>query len=320
MMKKGNTILLACILIYLFVYSIQNPNEIIDSVNLSISIWIKNIVPTLFPFFVLSHLLLSIGLDKWIGELFKPLMYRLFKIKGETALVWILSMFGGFPSGARTTRELYLSKAINEMEASKLLTFTHFANPAFILVTVGVQFLHSMKLGTLILIIHYVSNILVGFLFRNYYVSERDQTRISIHNAFTKMHEHRIHNKRFGVLFSEAIKNSIDTLLLIFGTVSVFIILTSALNISNPFLRAFISGCMEMTQGLYHLSLLDLSIKNKVAFATLFLSFSGLSVHMQVLSIISDTKIKYYPFLIARILHATISFLLTYLYFSIIQI
>lgn len=320
MIKKITTIFLALLLLYLFFYSIQNPKEMIESVNLSISIWIKNIVPTLFPFFILSNLFLAVGLDKWIGELFKPLMYRLFRIKGEAALVWILSMFGGFPSGSKNTRELYLSKTINEMEASKLLTFTHFANPAFILITVGVQFLHSIQLGFLILIIHYISNVIVGFLFRNYYVSEREQNSISVRKAFEKMHDYRIHNKKFGTLFSDAIKSSIDTLLLIFGTITSFILLASIIKVNNPFLQTLISGCLEMTQGLYRLSLLDLDIKNKVAFATLFLSFSGVSVHMQVLSIISDTKIKYFPFFIARILHGTIAFLFTYLYYFIIQI
>ena len=39
----------------------------------------------------------------------------------------------------------------------------------------------------------------------------------------------------------------------------------------------------------------------------MILSFGGFSVHMQVLGIISDAKIKYKPFLLARVLHAILS-------------
>ena len=54
--------------------------------------------------------------------------------------------------------------------------------------------------------------------------------------------------------------------------------------------------------------------KNKAVLATIFISFGGLSVHIQTISIISNTKIKYYPYLIARILHASIASLLYVLF------
>lgn len=40
-----------------------------------------------------------------------------------------------FPSNAKYTKELYLEGSINEHEASKILMFTHFSNPLFLLGT-----------------------------------------------------------------------------------------------------------------------------------------------------------------------------------------
>ena len=80
-------------------------------------------------------------------------------------------------------------------------------------------------------------------------------------------------------------------------------------NVSN----AVLSGILELTQGIKYASILPLNMKIKGTLITLFLSFGGISVHMQIISIISDTKIKYLPFLKARIIHSLISSLIAYL-------
>ena len=59
--------------------------------------------------------------------------------------------------------------------------------------------------------------------------------------------------------------------------------------------------------GIEALSSLNISLTYKAVIASCFLAFGGLSVHTQVISIISETKIKYTPFLIGRILQALIA-------------
>ena len=72
-----------------------------------------------------------------------------------------------------------------------------------------------------------------------------------------------------------------------------------------------------MTQGLKYVSMLNIPLKLKSVLTTMFLSFGGISVHMQIISILSDTKIKYLPFLTARLLHAAIAGIMVYLLFDI---
>ena len=72
-----------------------------------------------------------------------------------------------------------------------------------------------------------------------------------------------------------------------------------------------------MTQGLKYISILDLPLKIKTIISTMFISFGGISVHMQVVSILSDTKIKYFPYLVARVIHALIAGLLIFLTFDL---
>ena len=65
-----------------------------------------------------------------------------------------------------------------------------------------------------------------------------------------------------------------------------------------------------MTQGLKCLESINLPSNLKALIAVIILSFGGLSVHMQVITIISDTKIKYFPYFIGRIIHTAISALI----------
>lgn len=282
-----------------------NSKVVLNSVRFSFNIWQNNIFPSLFPFFIIGSILISLGLPNMLGEIFKGITYKLFKINKSGAFIIILSMLSGFPSSAKYIKELYLEKSINEKEATKLLTFTHFSNPLFILGTVSL-FLKNKSISIPILLCHYFGNLFVGLIFRNYYVSKKDNTKISLNNIIINLNK----SKSFGQILSNSISSSINTLLLILGTVTVFLIFTSLINIIfdlSNINKPIINGIFEMTQGLKYLEELNTSVNIKSLIAVIILSFGGLSVHMQVLTIISDTKIKYFPYFIARIIHAFIS-------------
>lgn len=248
-------------------------------------------------------------------------MNKFFRMKGAGAFVFIMSLFSGFPSNSKYVRELYSNGVINSREGSKLLTFTHFSNPLFILGTISVAFLNNTEVGLLILICHYFGNIIIGILFRNYYVSERENDSLSFKKAIIHMHKKRISNdKSFGEIMSNALLNSINTLFLIFGVVTFFLIVTTIVNniFSFPkYYQSIFNGIVEMTQGLKYVSLLDIPLKIKGTLSVMFISFGGFSVHIQVISILSDTDIRYFPFLVARIIHAFISSLIFYYLFDL---
>ena len=315
-MKKIITSIIIMILLLIITYEIlTESNTIINCVSYSFEIWLNNLFPSMFPFFVLSDLLINYGLVEFISELFKPIFTHLFKTSKHSSFIFIMSMLSGFPSNAKYTKELYLQNKIDEKEASKILMFSHFSNPLFILGTISISFLNNKKLGLIVLISHYLSNIIIGLIVRNYNKFDTKE-KFSIKRAILDMHNKRISNKNFGIIFTNAIINSINTLLLILGVVTTFLIISTIIdNNFHPSLstKTIISSVLEMTQGLKHASLLNISDFNKTIIITMILSFGGLSVHTQIISILSDTKIKYTPFLIARILHVIISFILCFI-------
>lgn len=320
MRKKITSILILVVLLYMTFEILTNSSDILSSILFSISIWKNNIFPSLFPFFVLSEILINYGFVELLSELFKPFMQTFFKINSKASFVLGMGILSGFPSSAKYTKELYLNGDLNEQEASKVLTFTHFSNPLFILGAVSVLFLQNKEVGYLILICHYLGNFIIGFIFRNYYISKSVDTKFSIKRALNNMHNKRINNDlTFGEIITNSLVSSINTLLLILGVITMFLVITTIIdkNISlNNYFQTLLNGFFEMTQGLKYVSLLDIPLKLKTIISTMFLSFGGLSVHIQMISIVSNTKIKYLPFLTARVMHALISPLLVMLLFD----
>lgn len=314
------SVIIMLFLMFLTFEILTESGTILKSVMFSFTIWRDNIFPSLFPFFVLSEILINYGLVEFISELFKPLMNKLFKVSGNGAFVFFMSIISGFPSNSKYVRELYLKGLIDENEASKLLTFTHFSNPLFILGTVSILFLNNKEVGLLILLCHYLTNIIIGLIFRNYYPCKNDNSKVSLKQAVIKMHNKRINNEQnFGQIITNSLINSINTLLLILGIVTMFLCITTIIdnNINiNNYNQSILNGFFEMTQGLKYVSILDIPLKFKSVITTMILSFGGLSVHMQVISILSDTKIKYLPFFTARLLHASIASLMCYIIFD----
>lgn len=313
-MKKGLNLLIIIILLWIATQIFLLSDQVMDTVIFSFDIWKNNIVPSLFPFFILSEFLIQFGFVEWISKFFSPIMNKLFKTSGKTAFIFIMSLLSGFPSNAKYTYELYKNGDIDELEATKILLFTHFSNPLFIIGTVSI-FLGSKKAGLIVLSSHYFSNIILGILFRNWICTNHTSS------DFEKDYQIRLKNrKRFGVLLKDAVMNTINTLLMILGTVTVFLIITTIINQNiklNIGIQSFFNGVFEMTQGLKYISMTNMELIRKAILSAMILSFGGLSVHMQVLSIIGDTKIKYQPYFIARLLHSVIAGILVFFFFQI---
>lgn len=319
-MKKWESYIIIIILFFICFEILTESKSILLSVSFSLSIWKNNIFPSLFPFFVLSEIMIRYGIPEFVGNLLRPFMNRLFRIKGSAAFIFVMSIISGNPSNAKYTRELYLNGTLNKYEATKILCFTCFANPLFILGTVSLMFLNNKEVGILILFCHYVGNIIIGFLLRGYYPSRIERECVGVKRAVTAMHEKRISNNvGFGEIFTNSLINSINTLLLILGVMTICLVLTTIIdnNVNlNGIIQSVLNGFVEMTQGLKYVSMEALPLKIKCVLSVMILSFGGLSVHMQIVSILSDTDIKYLPFLCSRIVHAIVSGILTFILFD----
>ena len=298
---------LTYIILFLFLIfeTIINSNIIFNVIHEAIFLWFYKIVPSLVPFFLLSNFLINYGFIDIMSELLKPIMH-FFKINDKASFIFVISILTGSPGNAFYIKEALDKQIINLNDATKILMFSHFANPLFILGTVNLL-LNDFKISLLILIITYVTNFILAFIFRNLYKVD-NKSNIHITNIKKALLVNK--SETFGKTLSNSIKKTFDTLLIILGSICFFNIIAVIIKENNIFpisIYPFITGILEMTQGINNVSLLNISFELKVLFITIFLSFGGLSIHSQVISIISDTKIKYLPYLFARLLHALVA-------------
>lgn len=309
MKRKLYSITIIFIIILLIISIFTNSNILTSTISFSTNLFIKNIFPSLFPMFVISKILVEIELPKVLGNIFKKPMNFLFKTKGEGAFIFFMSMITGFPSSAKYIDDMLDKKMITIKDSEKILMFTFFSNPLFIVNTVGNIFFNNINFGFIILISHILGNIIIGLLFRNYnknVLTNDNSTKLSLKYMHNKINDINI----FKLLF-DSIKDSLDILINIFGIVTFILIIINLLfSNSNSIITILSSGIAEMTTGLKYLSLSNLDINLKLLISMFFISFGGLSVHFQIMSILNKRKVKYLPFLIARILHGIISVLL----------
>lgn len=310
MKTKIASLIIIVLLVITTVLFLTFPSDVMSSVSFSISIWKDTLIPALFPFFLISELLIHYGFVEFIGETLKQVMNKFFHLPGEASFVLIGSLISGFPSSGKYINELLTNNQITLEEAEYLLKFNHFSNPLFVIGTVGTLLLNNKNIGILILVVHIISNFIIAFLFKpktNNYIKEKS----SMIKGINKMHKKRIsNNSSFSEVLSISIFKTIKTLLLLLGIITTFLIINTLIkkvfNLDS-FSSSILSGILEMTGGIRNISELNLPLNIKASIITFFISFGGLSIHMQVMSILSNTKIKYIPYLLSRIIHGIIA-------------
>ncbi|MRN56489.1 sporulation integral membrane protein YlbJ [Paenibacillus monticola] len=311
-----------------------------------LTVWWDVLFPSLFPFFVISEIMLGFGVVHLFGTLLDPLMRPLFGIPGSGGFVAAMGYVSGYPVGAKLTAKLREQKLISRIEGERLVAFTTSSDPIFLLGAVSVGFFHDASLGLILALSHYGGGLLVGLIMsfhgrREEANSTPDSTvpgnqTSAIHSgprlrtALISMAEARRKDGRsLGELMKGAIQSSLQLIIVVGGLVVFFNVLMELLaraGIMSYTFRfigqllslggfppelagAFGNGFFEVTLGARSAgeASSSLPLHFKVATAAFILSWGGLSVHAQVASILNGTGLRYLPFMAARLIHALLA-------------
>ncbi len=274
------------IIIFFFILIFIKKDIMYATIYKTTMIWFKSIVPSLFPMFIITSLVVSSNLIINICNIFgKPFKY-LFNTSIFGFFVFFLSLFTGCPSNAKYIKDLLDNKLISKAEQNKLLIFSLNFNPILIYNLTN-TFLEK-KDSIIIISIIIITNIILGIIIRNKKVELLNNNYI-----------------QSNLTISIIIKNTIDTLLMILGTLIFYNIIINLLPIKNMLLKNIINGFLEITTSLSNLKYLNISTTLKKVLTLIYLSFGGLSIHTQIKSILPD--IKYNVFFKYRIIAIFIS-------------
>lgn len=323
------------------------PKEAFEAALNGLSVWWDIVFPALLPFFIFSQVLIGLGVVHFLGVLLEPVMRPVFNIPGTGSFVMAMGLASGFPIGAVLTGKLRQEKLCDKVEAERLISFVNTADPLFMFGAVAVGMLNAPQTGFVIAAAHYLSSISVGLLMRFY-----KKTRLPIKkgrhsikrqkNIFRQALEALItarqkDSRPIGRLLGDAIKESINTLLLVGGFIILFSVIIRMLDLVGlvSFLSigfshvlsltgldrslspAFISGLFEIDLGCQLAGTIPgVALTEKVIAVSAIIAWSGLSVHAQVASIVSNTDINIVPYICARVLHAVLAGLYCLLLFG----
>ena len=317
------TVLFVLFTVFLILFSANN----LEAAQNGLKLWANSVVPTLFPFFVATELLCQTNFVHILGKALNKFMKPVFNVPGESAIAVIMGIISGYPVGAKVVCNLYENKICSKAEAERLIAFTNNSGPIFILGTVGVSLLKNQKLGQLLLITHILSAIIVGFIFRFWKKSQVDLT----YRNYKSESKELIRVSNLGEILGEAIKKSILTVLSIGGFVVLFSVIISILsstkilvtiaeiltNIGIPYdiSLGFLTGIIELTNGVNVVSSCFTSFpKPCILVISFLLGFGGISVLLQVFSIIAKSKISIKPYFYGKILQGFIAMILTFIF------
>jgi sporulation integral membrane protein YlbJ len=337
------TVLYALLSLFLVLMIIAFPNEAYTSSLRGLKIWWDVVFPALLPFFITAEILIGFGVVHFLGVLLEPIMRPLFRVPGAGGFILSMGLASGYPMGSKLSVQLRQQGLVTRVEGERLVALTSTSGPLFMFGAVAVGFFHDVTLGIMIAVAHYLGAFSVGCIMRFYrYRDEPSETkdkrdkRSILYRALQAMHRARLAEKRsFGELLGDAVLSSIQTLMLVGGFIILFSVLFNMLSLVqiDALLSLFFSLLLKMigippelgsalVAGMFEITLGSkfasesaghIPLVHKVAIAGAIIAWSGLSVHAQVLSFLSKTDLRYAPYVFARLIHATLAMLFTYL-------
>ncbi|NLY92122.1 MAG: sporulation integral membrane protein YlbJ [Firmicutes bacterium] len=324
------------------------PKEGLTAAKEGLAIFGEVVLPSLLPFFILSEVLLGLGVVHFIGVFLEPLMRPVFNVPGVGAFALSMGLAAGYPMDAVITAKFRRLKLCSKTEGERLLAFTNTADPLFMFGAVAVGMFGDPELGVTIAIAHYLAAFSVGFIFRFYGREERLSTVETrkegniIQRALQEMLKARQEDNRpFGQLMADAVKDSISTLLMIGGFIVLFAVLCQVLEELRilRYLLPGIEGVLKIVgldpalgtavvKGFFEIDIGTMeaaktataALGDRLIIASAVIAWSGLSVLGQVMSVIHGTDLRVRPFIIARLLHAVIAGAYTYLLLGTVRI
>ncbi len=249
------------------------------------------LVPSLFPFFVASILLSSSLVGSQMPFL-RPLG-RLLRLPEGAEYLLLLSLSGGYPTGAQSIAISHRAGQLSDGDARRLMAFCSNAGPSF-LFGLGARLFPEIWICWALWGIHLLSAFLVGLLTPN-----------AEGNGFTPL-------KAPAITLPGALKSAVEVMALVGGWVILFKILLAFADrwflwLLPKELQALFIGLLELSNGCWGLTELP-NLGLRILLCSGFLGFGGLCVALQTQSITGAVDTSLY--LPGKLTQAAISILL----------
>lgn len=279
-----------------------------EGVRYGIELSVSKLIPSLFPFLVISDIIVRSGACDALTRLLGGAFSAIFGMSRECALPFFLGMMLGFPIGIRSAISLYESGRISRAELLRLSLFTSIPSPAFLISAVGEGLFGSWSFGLTLYFIAIFVSIVIGMLSR-FFFSQYEGEYFCIRHSESRSF--------VGVgVFLDAVSSSAMSLLSISAFVVFFSMLCEVLEhllasvpfFDSPYIITLFLGSLEMTGGAARAALLGVE---GAPLAAAILGFSGLSVLCQFSFACREGGLSAKPYFLSKLFSSGAYFLLS---------
>ena len=266
-------------IIFMFVF----PNDCRQGAFKGIILCGRIIIPSLFPFTVCVSLLMRTGACDVISFL-NPLTKKVFNLNATQFSIFLLSLIGGYPIGAKLIEEASISGRVDRRTYHSLICCCINAGPAFTVIAVGEGLFGSETLGYYFFVSHIVSAFILLIWQRKHF------NPLQTGGIFKT-------EKSVGEIFVDCVADSAASML----NICSFIIIFSTINayLSKYSVLYPLVMLLEVTNGI--------TFTKNIYLISFLLGFSGVSVWFQVISVLKKFSIELKSFLFSRLLHGFFS-------------
>ena len=285
---KSKTILTLLVLLCITLFII-NPKACMSATSSGLKVWLINVVPALFPFFILTRII--IALNQTSIPLLDSFTTKCFHTQ-NAGLVYCLSLLSGYPVGAKMISNYYEIGAIDKSTATKMFGFCSTSGPMFIVGTVGIGVFGSAKIGYILLIGHILGSFLNGLLYRGKSTPQNQfKSNITKTSLNDIMYDSIISILLVGgyIVFASVVIKLLDMV----GVISLLAnvcCLIPGVDYSSAY--SVLCGVLEITNGLIMLGGSQIGIQAKIVLSSILIAFSGVCIMLQSAAFLDKIGIK----------------------------
>ncbi len=284
------TFFIIAILCYSLIFHAQ---AVANSIKDGIITLIDRLIPTLFPFMVLSSYISNYSFSFKPQGLTTKICDLLFKSSPYCALPFFLGILGGYPVGALIISDLHNKKTITKNETERLFYWCINPSPAFTVTAIGTFMLGSTSIGIILYLSCILASLTLGILCR--FLSETEKTQKTLNKKEIPQAEKLIN----------AVANGSHAMLGICGWVLTFCALNATFEslVQNKTACLLFSALSEVTIGCKVLTESPLPL---ISIAAL-LGFGGFAVICQICVYANNCNIQIKRFICSRLINSAFS-------------
>ena len=279
------------------------------------------LIPSLFPFMVLSSFIVKSGLAARMSTVLEPITRLLFRLPGCTGATIAVSLIGGYPAGARGIKALLERGDITPKQGERMLGFSVGAGPAFVISVVGAGLLGSGNAGLVLFFSQIAASILIGMLSALFAEREKRSTQTSVKTSPEKIDASSalvessadatagmLNMCAFVILFS-----CLLTLMQYSGMQQFLTNTLIHLGISEQTARSILPILLEVTSGCSNAAQVGAS----PALISFGLGWAGACVHFQISASLTGIHFSRTQFTLMRFIHGLLAAGISYAVFSL---